>query len=130
MASPQRVNGLPTGHMDGANHEIFFELSTPQGHKLPFVAKFGVASQIVSSLARMVRQMEGIMRSQNVAASTAVEMVAEAHVQKERWQDLVILRFVSAGGVPYTFGIPSAEAAQLAEMLKTESAKPTQTGNA
>ncbi len=78
----------------------------------------------------MVRELEVTMRSQNVAANTAVEKIAEAHVQKERWQDLVILRFVSADGVPYTFGIPTAEAAQLAEMLKTESVKPTQTGRA
>jgi hypothetical protein len=126
----QRVNGLPSGHVDGANHEILFDLNTPQGHKLEFVARFGVASQIVSGLARMVRQLEVMMRAENAATSTAVERIAEAHVQKERWQDLILLRFVSIDGVPYAFGIPAAEAAQLAEMLKTESSKPTQVGNA
>lgn len=127
---PRRLTGLPKGAIDAEKHEIRLELGISGGKPLPFVAKFGVASQIASGLSRMVRELETIMRSQKAATSTAIERIAEAHVQKERWEDLVLLRFVSVGGVPYTFGIPATEAAELADRLRTESAKPTETGRA
>ena len=43
-----RLVGLPSGAVDAEAHEIRFVLATADGQELSFVAKYGVASQVIA----------------------------------------------------------------------------------
>jgi hypothetical protein len=56
------------------------------------------------------------------------ENVAATHIQKDRWANVVLMQLITPGGVPYTFALPPQVASDIADRLKTESAKPHQAG--
>jgi hypothetical protein len=58
------------------------------------------------------------------------EEVAVTQIQRDRWQDRVLMQLTTPQGVPYTFAFPPQIANSIADQLKGESAKPHQVGNA
>jgi hypothetical protein len=130
MATPQRVTGITGGHVDTEAREISFDLSTPQGTKIPLSAKFAGAQQIVSSLAVMVKKLDAVMRAKGEMAAVSVEQIAEIDVKQERWEGRILIWIRTAEGVPHVFALPAQSASELADRLKTESARSTQPGNA
>jgi hypothetical protein len=62
--------------------------------------------------------------------ASSAEKVESSHIQRDRWENVVIMQLTTPQGVPYTFSIPPEFAAEIADQLKTESAKPHQTGRA
>lgn len=131
MASVRRLLGLVGGKINPATSEMLFDLSVATGGKpLSFIATYGVASQVISGLARMLKGLsDELARTQGVQGISA-EQVQIVHVHKERWEDIVILRLTTPTGIPYAFQLSPQQAAETADQLKTESTKPTQTGRA
>lgn len=78
----------------------------------------------------MLVQLREILEAEKGTASAAAEPVAAAFVQKDQWQDIVLLQLTSTSGIPYTFALPSRNAAEIADRLKIESSKGSSTGNA
>lgn len=129
MSKPYRITGLPRGDVDSEKHEIHFTLGSAE-KDFSFIAKYGVASQVIGALGRMFFELKKIMATQKGMETTAAEELAAFHIQKERWNDLVLVELITSQGVPYTFAIPNEIAADIADRLKTESGKSTQVGSA
>jgi hypothetical protein len=131
MPKTYRLTGLPSGTTDVDKQELRFSLSISHGQSLSFVGKVGVVGQIISTLGRMLTGLRAQLDAQEgKMAVVAAEQVRAAHVQKERWHELVLLQLITPGGVPYLFAIPCRDAADIAARLKTESEKPTEVATA
>ena len=130
MAKRYRLTGLPKGAVDTQEREIQFELSVAHERPLSFVARYGPAAQVISGLGRMLAELRRVLDEAKGMESTAAEAVATVQVQRDRWHDVVLVHLTTPEGVPYTFALPPQVAIGIADQLKTESAKPHQTGNA
>lgn len=98
------------------------------GPPMPIVTYFPAVEQMLPALAQVAT---AVREQQRGTAQLAVaEDVRECNVEKDRWQDVVIIRFVSLHGVPYTFALPPKGALEIAERLKSEAQKPHQVGTA
>jgi hypothetical protein len=130
MAARRRVAALAGGQVNLDTKDIEFDLTLSDRQTLALVATYGSAAQITSALGGMLKALRGALDSERGMATIAGERVEGCHIQKDRWKDEVILQLITPSGIPYTFGIPTRDAAQIAERLRIDSAKPTQTGNA
>jgi hypothetical protein len=116
--------------VDTKTNEIQFDLALEDGKSLNLIGSYGSVAQITGALGGMLLQLRQILHSKKGMASVAGEQVHSSHIQKDRWTDTVIVQLTTPSGIPYTFGIPTRVASEIADQLKTESAKPTQTGRA
>ena len=130
MRQPLRVAGLTDGSVDLDKKELSFTLSIRGRDPYRFVADFGAATQVIGALGRMWAEFRSRLDQQGGVAPISAEQVSASHVQKERWTDVVLLQLITPAGIPYSFAIPTRDAADIADRLKTESAIPTQTGSA
>jgi hypothetical protein len=89
---------------------------------------FSAAEQMLPALAQIVTAVREKQRG--TAQMVVAEDVQECVVEKDRWQDVVMMRFVSLHGVPYTFALPPKSALEIAARLKSEAEKPHQVGRA
>ena len=75
--------------------------------------------------------MRNVIHAAKSLEPTSAEPIASHLIQKEDWSDVVLMQLVTPQGVPYTFELSRQTAIEIADRLKTESAKGvTQTGNA
>jgi hypothetical protein len=126
MGKPVRLVGLPAGAVDADKQEIQFDLALER-QTLSLKATYGVVSQVIAALGRMLLELQTVRDAgKNVAGGAGAQMHLY-QIQKDRWTDSVIVQITTPSGVPYTFGIPTQIAAEIAEQLKIESAKPTLT---
>ena len=109
---------------------VHFTLAVSEGPPISLVARYGVASQVIAGLGRMLLQMREALEKEKSTETVAAETVVDVHVQKERWSDMVLVQMMTPHGIPYTFAIPTQAAGEIADRLKIESAKPTETGRA
>ena len=131
MASTRRLAGLAGGNALPDTHELMFDLAVMNGQKpLSFIASYGVASQIIGALADMLKPLTDALAQAKGMVLISGEEVGSLHVQKERWEDVVILRLTTPEGIPHAFRMSPQTAVDIADRLKTESAKPTEAGNA
>lgn len=128
MPKRLRVTGLPEGSVDVDKQELNFTISVSEGKPTLFVAKFGVAAQVIGALGRMLTELRAQLDKKGGIASVAAEQVAAAHIQKDRWTDVVLVQLITPRGVPYSFAVRCQDAADIADRLKIESAKGTQSG--
>lgn len=119
------LRGLKDAAVDPDRREVYFALSVKNGPSPDFVGDAGVVRQIAGALGRMAFEL----RLPGPEA-TAAEKVDRYTVQRDPLSEVVILRMMTPEGIPYTFGIPLIAAADIAERLKTESAKAKPVGNA
>lgn len=130
MPNRHRITGLPKGTIDTQKHEIQFELAVSEGPPLAFVAKYGPAGQVISALARMHSQLRQVLRAEKGSEMTSAEEVSTVEVQKEQWSDTILVQLVTAQGVPHLFALSSKGASDMADSLKTESARKHRIGSA
>jgi hypothetical protein len=124
---PHRLIGLTDGAVDTVSHEIHFSLAVHGRPPIPFITEYGPATQTIGALGRMFVELQTILENKKTGmAAVAAESVAAAHIQKERWNndDVVIFQLTTMSGIPYNFVIPRQAASDIADRLKTESAKP------
>jgi hypothetical protein len=122
---------VPSGDIDTESLEIKFDLATTDGTSIHCTMKYGAATQIIGALGRMFSALqEYAQRQKGRMEPLAAEEIAAAHIQKDRWMDVVIFQLTTPQGVPYNFAMPPHVAADIADRLKIESAKPHQTGTA
>jgi hypothetical protein len=125
-----RLTGLPSGGVDSEKEEVHFTLAVSEGRPLNFVAKYGVASQLLTGLGRMLSELRSVLDEKKSAQSIAAEKVAAAHVQRERWTGDVLVQLVTSAGVPYTFAVPADAAKDIATRLTAEASKEGNLGHA
>jgi hypothetical protein len=131
MPKIHRIAAIPGGGVDPTNLEIKFDLATLDGSPISCVMKYGAATQVIGALGRMFSELQRHVETQKGQMdAVAAETVAAAHIQKDRWMDLVIFQLTTPQGIPYNFVMPSRVASDISDRLKTESAKPHQTGSA
>jgi|GEM_PF-1660478 hypothetical protein len=132
MPKAMRVVGIPNGAVDPERQEVSFALATAERKAFSFVAKIGVAEQIIAGLGRMVHGIREarLEKGEANAQTTAAEDVAQYLVQRDPWADRVLLRLVTPQGVPYTFALPASAAADMGARLNAESANRSTTGRA
>jgi len=92
-----RIVGIGSGGVDTQTNEIKFELSVANAPPMSFVAEYGPLSQVMGALGRMVFELRKILAASNAMKSVAAETIATSHVQKDRWQDVVLMEL---GSVP------------------------------
>jgi hypothetical protein len=92
--------------------------------------KYGAATQVIGAPGRMFSELQRYVETQGRMDAVAVETVAAAHIQKDRWMDLVIFQLTTPQGIPYNFVMPPQVASDISDRLKTESAKAHQAGSA
>lgn len=125
-----RLTGLRSGDINPAVQEIRFVLAVGNARPMSFVAKFGVLSHIVSGLARMLMELEKVMRSSGQTTPSAAEEVTASHIQLDQMSGAILMRLTTVNGIPYTFALPRQGAAQIAEQLQSESARKNPAGHA
>jgi hypothetical protein len=128
MAKAHLLTGLTSGAVDTTSHEITFHLSVSGRAPFAFVAKHGPVAQMISGLSRMLSELRRVLDSEKKMEAVSAENVAATHIQKDRWANVVLMQLITPGGVPYTFALPPQVASDIADRLKTESAKPHQAG--
>ncbi len=122
--------GVPNGHVDTQAKEVHFNLALQGQKEMAIVSKFGPLTQLMSALGRMRAELIRHLQAQGgIASSPAIE-VAKADIQMDPWQGKVLLHFETPEGVPYLFALPAPFARDIAEKLKTESAKTSTPGKA
>ena len=130
MAKRHRLLGLPSGKIDPDKQEILFDLAIGQGALILFVARYGPLAQLIAGLGRMLFQLRQILDEARAVETIPAEEVAVTQVQRDRWQDRILMQLTTPQGVPYTFAFPPQIANSIADQLKTESAKIHHVGNA
>ena len=130
MPNPIRVVSLPNGSADIDGQQVNFTLASSGGKSFNFVAKIGILQQVIRALARMYAELESHLRATDGVAVAYAMAVAKTRIHKERWSDAVLMELTDQDGIPYLFQMTSQTASGIADQLKTESAKPTQTGTA
>ncbi len=126
MTTTFRLTGIPGGTVDTQKRDIDFRLQLSDGTQLACIADLTAAEQIASALGRMTQQFRQQPKRQNVVA----EEISEYAIQRDPQGGPVLLRLVTAQGIPYTFALPLAAAADIAARLQIESAKVRSSGNA
>jgi hypothetical protein len=119
MPTRHRLTAMPDGHIDTEKREMVFDLSVSNGRSFSFVAKCGVATQVIGGLGRMFLELQRVVYQAQGIEPSAAEEVHSSHIQKDRWSDNVIVQLTTPAGVPYSFAIPSQIAADIAVRLKT-----------
>jgi len=130
MLEPHRLIGLPGGTVDSVSHEINFVLSVTDGEPIAFVVEYGPATQVISALGRMLSELRRILMDAQASKFIVAEKVASSHVQKDSWENIIIMQLMTPQGTPYTFALPPQDAAEIADQLRAESAKPHHAGSA
>jgi len=131
MQKIHHLASVPVGDVDTESLEIKFDLATIEGTSIRCAMKCGAATQIIGALGRMFSVLQEYAQKQKGRMEPlAAEEVAAAHIQKDRWMDVVIFQLTTPQGVPYNFVMPRHVASDIADRLKTESAKPHQSGTA
>ena len=130
MPRVQRLVAMDRGAVDPEKHEIHFTLKVSDAPPITLIARYGPAAQLVAHLAKMVSALNQILAGSNVMEATPAELVAATHIQRERWANVVLMQLTTPTGIPYTFALSPQTASDIADQLKTESAKPHQTGTA
>jgi hypothetical protein len=127
----RRVNAMKHGSVNLDTDEITFDLivETKQD-PISFIVSYTSFMQILYGLGKLHATVQRSLREKKSMQAISAEDVAVTHIQKDRWKDVVLLQITNSEGVPYTFAIPPDIAIDMAEQLKTESAKPHQTGHA
>jgi hypothetical protein len=128
--SAHRLTGLPNGQLDTETKEITFELAVTDRPPISFTMTYGPAAQIIGALGRMFLELQKVLWAEKGMQTAGGESVAVSHIQKDRWQNVVVLQLTTPAGVPYTFVLTPQDAADIGDQLKTESAKPHQVGTA
>ena len=130
MSEFSRLTGMPQAVPNANTKDVRFVLSVSEGAPIMCVANYGVAAQIASGLGSAIRVLRMALASDGTMEPIAAEEIREIHVQKDQWSDVVLVQLTTVLAIPYTFQISSQMAAEIADRLKTESEKPTQTGHA
>lgn len=130
MPHQHRLVGLSGGAVDTVSHEIQFELTVANAPPISFVTEFGPATQLLAGLSRMFLELRKVLHTAKGMKSVAAEKIASSHIQRDRWEGVVIMQLTTPQGVPYTFQMSPRDAADIADQLKTESAKTGKPGNA
>jgi hypothetical protein len=108
--------------------EFEITLAFDDGSLMTVATYFPAVEQMLPALSQIVTAVRESHRG--TAQQVVAEDVRECIVEKDHWQDVVVLRFVSQNGAPYTFAIPPQGAREIAERLRIEAAKPHQVGQA
>jgi hypothetical protein len=127
---PYRIVGIGSGAVDTVAHEINFELTVAGRPPMAFAAEYGPAAQFIGALGRLFFELRQTLLAAKGMKSSAGEQIASSHIQRDRWENVVLMQLTTPQGVPYTFAMQPQIASEIAEQLKTESAKPHQTGHA
>jgi hypothetical protein len=130
MPKPTRLTGLPTGEVDPDNQDVVFHLAEAGGRETPFVARYGVAVQIIAALGVLTRTLYEHLAARKAATPVQAIDLSGAHIQKDRWSDHVLVQMEGADGTRTLYKIPCRTAAEIADRLKTESDAPTRAGHA
>jgi hypothetical protein len=125
-----RILGIGSGAIDAETDEMLFELTVDGRPPMPFIVGYGPAAQIISALGRMFVELRGVLLEKKAMKASAAEQVESSHVQRDRWEDVVIMQLTTPQGVPYTFRIDPQFASEIADQLKIESAKGGKPGHA
>jgi hypothetical protein len=125
-----KVLGIGRGGVDTENDEMQFELSIDGRPAMNFIAGYGAATQITRALGRMFFELQRILLEKKAMKPVGGEKIGASHIQRDRWKNQVIMQLTTPEGIPYTFVMPPQIADEIANQLKTESAKPHQTGHA
>jgi hypothetical protein len=125
-----RILGLKTGTVDTETDEIIFDLNVDGRPPMSFIAAYGPAAQVIGALGRMFVELRRLLLEKQAMKSGSAEEVESSHVQRDRWENKVILQLTTPQGVPYTFSIDPKFAVEIADQLRSESAKSGPVGNA
>ncbi len=133
MPKVHQLTGIISGAVDTATLKINFDLAADGEPPLSCVMSYGAATQVMGALGRMFFELQNhanVESRRGQMTAIAAEDVAAAHIQKDRWVDVVLFQLTTSQGVPYNFAMPRHVAAEIADRLKIESAKPHQVGSA
>jgi hypothetical protein len=125
----KRLLGLAKAdaHPDTLEFDLVF--AGESNRTFRFKADLSAIDQILAGLSRLAlaaREKQPAGKAQVVSA----EGVHQYLVKREPWENVVLLRLVNPHGVPYTFALPLSAANDIADRLKTESAKTAPVGKA
>ncbi len=118
------------GSVDVDRRDVHFTLVKNDGTTLQCVGEFTATAQITAALAQMLSSLRTRVNKKPATVPVAATSIQWALVQKDPWSDFVLLQLISPEGIPFSFQIQRKDAAALAARLRTESEKPTLTGNA
>jgi hypothetical protein len=125
------VQNLTDASVDANGRAIHFSLTVSDGAQIPFVMGYAPSTQVVGALGRAFRELHGaVEKSKGKLEALPLENVARAHIQQDRLTGNVIFQMITPAGIPYNFVLVPKAASDIADMLKTESARPYQPGSA
>jgi hypothetical protein len=130
MSDNVRLTGLPQATPNVESKDVSFTLLVDKGDPIPCVASYGVAVQIAAALGTALNILQLAIDASHGAEKMAVEQLQNVNAQRDLFSESVVLRLTTVQGIPYLFELPCQSALQLAEKLKSEAAKPIQTGRA
>jgi hypothetical protein len=114
------------GHQETLDFDI--TIAVDREEPIEAIANLPVIEQmlpVLSLLAQAVReQLSG------TAQVVVAQDVSQVTVEKDPWQDQIVIRFLSPEGIPHTFAVPPKNALEIADRLKSEAAKPHRVGQA
>jgi hypothetical protein len=125
-----RVLGIRMGSVDAETEEMILDLTIDGRPPMSFVLGYGAAVQVISALGRTFFELRRILTERQPTKKIPAELVQLSHIQKDRWEDVVLMQLTTPQGIPYTFAIPSQFASEIGDQLKMESAKPHRIGHA
>ena len=132
MPKVHRLVGITRGAVDTKAHEIQFDLQDSERRTVSFVGRFGPIAQVIAGLARLHFELRQILQTAKAMEPTAAEEIGGHRIHADSWSPVVLVELVTPQGVPYTFEVSRQMANEIADRLKSESAKivRTQTGQA
>jgi len=125
------VQNLADASVDTNGRAIHFTLTVTDGAQILFVMGYAPSTQVIGALGRAFLQLHAALeKSKGKLEAIPLEHVKHAHIQQDRLTGNVIFQMITPAGIPYNFVLTAKAASDIADMLKTESARRYQPGSA
>lgn len=125
-----QLTGIPQIVPNSETRDIRFVLSVSDGGSIKCRSDYGTTAQIAAGLGTALKILQTTLESEGSFVELPAEKLEQVHIQKDQWSDNVFLRLTTMQGIPYVFQIPSQNALELSDLLKTEGSKETRIGQA
>lgn len=123
-------NSLGIANVKGHQDTLDFDITIAVDGRKPIeaIAAFPVVEQMLQALSLLAKAAREHLSG--TAQAVVAQDVHQVTIEKDPWQDAIVIRFLSIEGIPHTFAVPPKNALEIAERLRIEASKPHQAGTA
>jgi hypothetical protein len=123
MVEPIRLTGILQATTNPGSKDIKFVLSVSGHEPINCVAEYRVVGQIAAGLGTALEVLRMALAKAGAILPFVAERLQAYHIEKDQLASQVVMVLTTVSGIQYTFQMPSQNAIEIADRLRTEAAK-------